>query len=332
VKARLTVHPDSKAASRRALILIPGSLNYFYNQSGHRVAEALGELGFAVDVTTLEDCPQGEYDLCVLSNISEILHAGGDQNERMARVVGVRGRCRAMVSLGIDCVSTLWYRRIQDYSARVGADLILDLGLFDQGPLLRPEDRGNYRLVFSGLTPSELRVLESLDEDDADRTIPWAFVGSQTPHRVALVDHLVQWVDPGGFVYIPPPAPYPEQGSPHLNQQQFERVLSRTRYQIWCSGHSYFYMEPERFRTSLLTGGVPIKVLESQNQVPESIPLGYLLMWPAEVGERLAADAYSGLRRRFRDDWRRFPTLARELARVLVEVGIEAVDSTSRAA
>ncbi len=239
-----------------------------------------------------------------------------------------------MVSLGIDCVSTTWYHRIHDYSTRAGVRLILDLGLFDQGPYLRPEERAGYRFVFSGLTPSEARQLESLGEDDSGRTIPWAFVGSQTPHRVALVDHLVQRVDPGGFVYIPSPAPYPEAGSPHLDQQQFERVLSHTRYQVWCSGHSYFYMEPERFRASLLTGGVPVKIVESHEQIPDSVPLGYLMMAPADVGDRLTERVFPRLRRQYQDDWRRFPTLAQEMARVLQELGIDVgrPSSSSRAA
>ncbi len=326
------MHPDSKVASPRALVLIPGSMNYFYNQSGRRIAEALGALGFGVEVTTL-DASRGEpYDLCVLSNISEILHSHGDFEQRMARIVDIRGRCRAMLSLGIDCVSTEWYHRIRDYSIRAGADRIADLGLFDQSPFLQPEHRANYRLVFSGLTPSEARVLESLPDDDPGRTIPWTFIGSSTPHRVALVDHLVQWVDPRGFVYMPPASPCTEKGSPHLNQQQFERVLSKTRYQIWCSGHSYFYMETERFRTSLLTGGVPIKIMESRAEIPASVPLDYLMIERAEVAERLASHSYAALLRRFRDDWRRFPMLHQELARVLGELGIRAGDAGSRAA
>jgi hypothetical protein len=323
---------DPMGATRRAVILIPGTLNYFYNQSGHRIAEALGELGFGSEVTTLEACPEGEFDLCVLSNISEVIHVTGEFEARMARIIEIGSRCRAMISLGIDCVSTPWYHRIRDYSARAGVDLIFDLGVFDQSRFLEPQGLDHYRFVFSGLTPSELRMLESLDEDDAERTIPWAFVGAMTPHRVALADHLIQRIGPGGFLYMPRVAAYLEKGSPHLNQQQFERVLGRTRYQFWCSHHSYFYMEPERFRTSLLTGGVPIKVVESRAQIPESVPLGYLMMEMAELGDRLTMRDFPHLRRRFREDWRRFPTLSQELAESLREVGFECAKSTARAA
>ncbi len=317
------MNPHPKSPRRRALILIPGTVNYFYNQSGRRVGEALEELGFAVEVTTLRDCADGERELCILSNISEVLHAYGHEEQGLDRIRVLGARCRAVFSLGIDCVSTQWYQRIRDFSARAGAGTILDLGLFDQSPYLAPEHRSSYRLVFSGLTPSELRALDAMGEDDAERTIPWAFVGAMTAQRVGLVDHLVQQVDPRGFIYMPAPAPYAEKGSPHLNQEQFERVLARTRYQIWCSGHSYFYMEPERFRTSLLTGGVPVKVLEPGLRMPDSLPLDYLMMDADAVGGRLTEGAFARVRRRFRDDWRGFPTLAAELARVLRSSGIE---------
>ena len=36
---------DSRTSPRRALIVIPGTVNYFYNLSGHRVAEAFGSWG-----------------------------------------------------------------------------------------------------------------------------------------------------------------------------------------------------------------------------------------------------------------------------------------------
>jgi hypothetical protein len=326
------MHSNPTVMSRRALILIPGTMNDFDNLSGRRVAEALGDLGLAVEVSTLDACPEGDFDCCFLSNITEILCPHGDEADRLGRIAALGGRCRVTASLAIDCVSTPWFHRIREASAQAGVGFILDLGMHDQGPFLEPADRANYRFVFSGLTPSEARSLEAADEGDAERPIPWAFVGHLTPHRAALVDDLIQRVDPHGFVYMPSPSPHTEEGSPHLSQQQFERVLGRTRYQIWCSHLECFYMEPERFRSSLLTGGVPVKIVQSRREVPESAPLGYLMMEAAVVGERLRAGVFPRVRRRFRDDWRRFPTLAQELARVLRDVGIETDSSSSRAA
>jgi hypothetical protein len=326
------MHSDFRATSRRALVIIPETVNYFYNLSGRRIAEVLGDLGFVVDLSTLAKCPHHAYDFGLLSNITEVLHAFGDVDLGLRRLSAIRDRCRVVASLAIDCVSTRWYHFIRDYSARAGVSLIFDLGLHDQSRFLGREDRANYRFVFSGLTPSEARAVLSLDENDADRTIPWAFVGHMTPHRAALVDHLIQSVDPRGFVYMPPVAPYTEKGSPHLNQQQFERALARTKYQVWCSHHSHFYMEPERFRSSLLTGGVPVKIVDSRREIPKSALLSYLMMEPADLGERLSSRVFPRLRRLFWNDWRKFPTLRREIARALEEAGIDTGGCTSRAA
>ncbi len=245
---------------RRVLVLIPGSVNYFYNLSGRRIAEAARELGYFADVATLASCPERPYDWCVLSNVPEILHAFGDDHAGLAKLREFGCRWGLTSAIAIDCVQTPWYERLSYLSDRAGATAILDLGLHDQGHALPDEDRGAYRFLFSGLTASERRLMAAERFDDADRVLPWAFVGHVTPHRAALVDHLVRQVDPTGFAYLPNVAPYTETGSPHLNQGQFEAVLRRTRYQVWCSHHPHFYMEPERFRTSLLTGGVPIKI------------------------------------------------------------------------
>ena len=322
-----------RAPERRALIVIPGTVNYFYNQSGRRFADALRALDFAVDVCMLKDVPDREYDWCLFSNLSEVLHSFGDEPAAIGRIGEIRRRCRALAACAIDCVGTPWYHRLRELGAWAGVPTILDLGLCDQGEALAAKDRQGYRFVFSGLTPGEVRTLDGLDRgDDPGRTVPWAFVGHVTSFRAALVDHLIQEVDTRGFVYIPPLSPYPEKGSPHLNQEQFEQVLGRTRYQFWCSHHSHFYMEPERFRTSLLTGGVPVKIVEDRRKTPADAPLGYLMMEPAEVGQLRSDHAFARLRRRFVQEWRRFPTLTEELSRVLAEAGIPTASPATRAA
>ena len=131
------------------------------------------------------------------------------------------------------------------------------------------------------------------------------------------MDYLIQQVSANGFVYMPRLAPYTEKGSPHLNQQQLEAVLRRTQYQVWCSHHSHFYLEPERFRTSLLSGGVPIKVVESKKQLPPSIPFRYLLLEGDDLSEKLRDGMFASMRSRFQQEWRSLPLLTDELARVL---------------
>jgi hypothetical protein len=305
-----------QGSSFRALIVIPGTVNYFYNQSGRRIGEALQALGGEVDICTLDQCPDQDYDWCIFSNISEVLFAAGE-TEGTQRIAERARRWHHSASCAIDCVRTVWYERIWEHCRRCGIEYILDLGLCDQSSYLATDRRDNYRFVFSGLTPSEKGVLDELPHRDAARAFPWAFVGHKTAYRVALVDHLLQSIDPGGFVYMPSPAPYTEQGSPHLNQEKFEMVLRQTRYQIWCSHHHHFYMEPERFRMSLLTGGVPIKILDSRDEVPPEACFTYLMMEATEVGQRLRGGNYQRVRERFWWDWHHAPLLGAELGRVL---------------
>ena len=76
------MNDDSRAPVRRALIIIPGTVNYFHNLSGRRLAEALATLGFTVEVSTLRECPQGEYDCCFLSSITESLFSSHRRGRR----------------------------------------------------------------------------------------------------------------------------------------------------------------------------------------------------------------------------------------------------------
>jgi hypothetical protein len=181
--------------------------------------------------------------------------------------------------------------------------------------------------VPSGLTSTEQKQLRDIQAQDDERPIPWTFVGHHTPERVALVDHLLRFVDTRGFVYLPGLAPYTETGSPHLNQEQLETVLRKTRYQVWCSHHNFFYMEPERFRLSLLTGSVPVKVVASKAGVPEDMPFPYLVMRWQEVPDRLRGEVFTEVRRRFQDDFTRLPTLTEGLARFLVQAGVLSGDN-----
>lgn len=306
----------------RALILVPGNINYFYNLCGRRIADSLANLGIASDVATLADCPDGEYDWCVLSNISEVVASYGEESQGLAALGRVRRRCRSMASCSMDCVQTPWYKRICDLGSKVDADLFLDLGLADQSAWIDAEVESKYRFVLSGLTPTESRRFDNLDDGSHDRHIPWAFVGHMTEARVALLDYLVSEFDPRGFVYVPTLAPYTEVDSPHLNEQQFERVLCHTRHQMWRSHHHHFYLEPERFRTSLLTGGVPIKIVDADLEIPEGAPFGYLMITLDELKAWASNTDYAGLLQRYRSDWRRLPTLTQELRDVLIDAKI----------
>lgn len=316
--------PTADVTAPTALVVIPQSVNYFYNQAGRRIAEGLAALGWRTDIRGLGEWSGESYDWCLIANLTEVLVAHGDEDDGLSLVRRLRSRCGGTAVLGIDCVGTHWFRHLNYLADRAGIETVLDLGLYDQTEYLWPQYRRAYRFLFSGLTPTEVCTARSVcaaDDTDA-RAFPWAFVGHGTYHRVALVDLLLQAVDPRGFVYVPTLAPYKEKGSPHLNQRQFEAVLHRTRYQVWCSHHEHFYMEPERFRTSLLTGGVPIKVVDSSAVLPPAAPFRYLMMEARDMPGRLTPELFARVRRQFCQDYMACPTLTHELARVLTDLGV----------
>ncbi len=317
----------------RTLIVIPGTVNYFYNLSGRRIAESLGELGIEAVVHPLNACPHEDFDLCLLSNISEIIASVGDETIGVEQIRKLKKRSRKLVTLAMECVSTNWYEYNWNLSATVEAEVFLDLGLNDQSRYLRTsEQKKCYRYVVSGLTSSEKRQIEQLDYDDANRTIPWSFVGSGTPFRAALADFLLREVDPRGFVYLPELSPCKEKGSPHLNQQQYEQVLRRSRYQVWCSHHHNLYVEAERLRTSLLTGSVPIKIVGQRDDICSEWPFRYLMAAPEDLATQILSRDFAELRERFRRDWENLPSLASELARILDENQLCRLPANQRAA
>jgi hypothetical protein len=317
-------------AKPRALVLIPGTVNYFYNLAGHRLAEALRDLGFDVDVRVLGAQPQAAYDWCILCTISEVMYAFGDKAAAIASLRELRKSCQAMTSLLLDSVEGPWYQRIVEDCRAVGIRYILDLSLHDQRDSLPKAAGPAYHYLPSGLTTSEARRLDDNTAIDRARPIPWAFVGHLTQARAALVESLVREVDPRGFVYIPQCAPYLEKGSPHLNQQQFEAVLRQTRYHVWCSHHSAFYMESERFRMSLLAGAIPVKVLVSPVRHPNSAPFEYLMVEEEDLAERLRTSDFEAVRQRFRDDFRQIKPLKAGLAEFLASISLLGGDEPSQ--
>lgn len=316
-----------------ALVLIPGVVNYFYNLNGRRMAEALSDLGFQVEVSTLTSCPPGGYDCCVLAAPTEVLFSVGNDRAGLDKLRALRRGWKVLISSALEAVGTPWFDKIRHCCEAIGVDAMLDLGFHDQGDRLAPEARAKYHFIMAGLTTSELRALDRADLRDAGRTIPWAFVGHSSQDRVALVAHLVGAVDPRGFVYIPQhTGPCTEKGSPHLNQRQFERVLRHTRYQIWCSHHGNFYMESERFRMSLLAGGVPIKVVAKARPGGEAVPFDYLMIEREAVGRALKSLDFEQTRRRFREDFRRLKVLKAGLADYLVGVKLLAPEKAAETA
>jgi len=327
-----------------ALVIVPAGLNYFYELHGQRLAEALRTLGFEVEIRTLASSSNRRYDLCLLTNISEIVISYGQEGVRevqhqitpaqeRAALDAVRRlhyHCASVFCCPLECTSTPWYEGIQRYCQATGIATILDFGLHDQSAALGAKARALYHYLTNGLTPSERRMVDEAEDDD-ERPIPWSIVGHVTQDRIALVERLVQQVDPRGFVYLPHLTKVASKGSPHLNQAQFDAVLRRSRYQIWCSHHKHFYMEGERFRMSLLAGCVPIKVVPNDQPVPSGMPFRSLVLSEAEVVKHLREFDFRVVRRRFRDDFRNLPGLTESLAAFLMARGIVDSQAVTRA-
>jgi hypothetical protein len=307
----------------RVLIIIPGVVNYFYNQCGYRMAEALGEAGYDVQVSPLNLAPGDRFDLCLVSNIYETLNAteAYSRPEALERMRKIRAHSRALACIAIDCASTHWFGLNRAAADEVQADLFVDLGLFSQESVLTGSFRAPYYFACNGLTTSERQEADRARQQ-TDRPVPWAFIGHQTFTRVALVDYLVQAIHPSGFVYLPSLGVIKDKGSPHINQQQYEMVLRKTLFQVWCSHHSHFYLEVERYRTSLITGSVPIKTISSLGTVPDQVPMRFALCREEDLIERMSPDRYPELRDQHWNEWQRLPTLSAELRKLAHHLGI----------
>ncbi|MHB1422059.1 MAG: hypothetical protein ACYC3I_02455 [Gemmataceae bacterium] len=321
-------------SSRRVLVLIPSGMNYFYELHGHRLAEALRNLGFLAEVGNLSEQLKENYDWCVLTNISEILLSYGPAGANDANMTAERERlalaairrlhqnCRAVACCSLDCASTTWYEWIQRRCQATGINTILDFGLHDQSAALSSAARALYHYLPNGLTPTEQEAVRRAKNDEEERPIPWLFVGHATAHRVALVDHFVTHVDPCGFVYMPSLSKVTAKDSQHLNQQQYDTVMRKSRYQIWCSHHQHFYLESERFRMSLLAGCVPIKVVSEELEIPSEVPFDYLVVRESEAAEKVRQFNFQDIRRRFQADFLAFPSLAAALEKFLISQAI----------
>lgn len=305
--------PRGTASPGSAVVVIPQSVNFFNNIAGRRLADALQHLGWRVRLTTLKDYTSEPADVAFLVSIVELFHACADPEFAMRQLRRLRADCPVSVMWLLEPTNTRWF----DDSFRVfrdcGLDRLADNGLHDQSMHLTDEQRRVYHHLFYGLTESEKQQVRTARHDDADRAIPWVFVGYKTPHRVDLAFELVNNVDPSGLLYLTDVVPITETG-PHLKDATFQRVLQRCRYQLWRAHHSSFYMEGERFRRSALAGCVPIKIVEEDDPGDRSgLPFPYLLARPDELADKLAPQSYADLRTEFLDEYLARPSLEDEL-------------------
>jgi SAM-dependent methyltransferase len=295
---------------RKVLIIIPGSVNYFYNQAGRRISAAMHTLGFDVDIHTLHSATKREYDWCFLINPYELTVSYGDQSSGIQRIRDVSRWCERTVAVLLECAQTPWFRHSYHLCGEAGIDTLLDFGFHDQSALLSDDALPRYIFVFNGLTESERAKVYDESPVANDHAVPWVFVGHLSRSRVSLVSQLLQESNPGGVVYMPYLTPVTENG-PHINEQQFETILRHTKYQVWCAHHDYLYLESERFRNSLLSGSLPIKVLLHPLQTTAILPFHYLLTEEHHLAAHMnnLDRAFDATWQRFKEEFRRLPTL-----------------------
>lgn len=311
-------------------MLTPAGMNYFHELHGGRLAEALRSLGLVVDAGKLGEQIEESYDWCVLTNITEILFGSGSvasltgpnlttegKQTSLDAIRRLRPFCRSVACCLHDCTDIASCEEIQRRCQAIGVDTILDFGFRDQSAVLTPSARSIYHFIPNGLTASEQEVVKS-EKSEEERPIPWVFIGHANAHRVALVSNLITRVDPRGFVYMPNLGKVAVKDVQQLNQRQYETVLRKCQYHVWSSHDQHFGQESERFRMSLLTGCVPIKVIPEDEDRPSSLPFDYLILRESEAAEKMRQFDFHEIRRRFRADFRAFPSLAEGLAKFLI--------------
>lgn len=295
-----------------ALIITSITGSYFYNQAGRRIGEALRNLGWSVDSLPIQTSPTRAYDWGLLMNTTDLVASCPSLDDALQHLGRVRSSCRYLGVVLLEAVQSPWFSHAVDLARLARVDFVLDGGLYDQTNLVDPDIRPIYRFFMNGLTASERLTVNSSFLPLETRPIPWVMVGHLTSRRANLVNRLVNEFDPCGFVYLARLEPVTEHG-PHLNERQFLSVLRQARYQIWCSQQSWFYLEGERFRMSLLSGGVPIKVLTTSDLSTTTIHFRYLIVEMDNCIKYLRSLDCQSIYHRFASEFLAFPSLESSL-------------------
>ncbi|MCE7948942.1 MAG: hypothetical protein DYG88_16085 [Chloroflexi bacterium CFX4] len=311
-------------AARRVLIVVAGSINYYYDTIGYRLAEAFHNLGSVVDVCTLKTYQPAEYDLTLYVNLYEVAVAyckgQPDLVEAIRLIKAMKARTTQIGVVLLECVQTNWFAETYRLCEQTGIQALYDLGFHSQYPYMQPAMREGYHFFFNGLTQSERRKVLRWRNTHQERPIPWAFIGHLEKRRMLFAHRLIKRCGANGILYLPHLTHITEEG-PHINGEQLQKILERTRYYIWVSHHDYFYVESERFRNALMAGSVPIKV-QDHEPTDESarLPFTYLMLNETDFDEQLRAFDYADVRDRFIRDYLTLPSLEAGVARTILQM------------
>jgi hypothetical protein len=297
--------------SRMMRVLVPAAATDRERRRAERIAEALRCLGLSAGLAAWDDPSLADASVCFLVSIAGFIGTMG----ALEKLRALRQQGTTLVCCSFGPVQGPEYAHTRELCATAGIDTILDIGLHDQRDYLPTAARTSYHFAFAGLLPGEVQRCEMPPTDD--RPLPWSLIGLTTPFRAALIDYLVQHIDPRGYVYFPGPAEPSGSSSPHLQPEQFQAVLQRTRFHVWCAKHYHDHLDAERFRLSLVSGCVPMQVFVTRDK-PAGIPFPYLTAHVTELPELLRPERFAELRRRFVDDYRRLPMLPAALREFLI--------------
>jgi hypothetical protein len=301
---------------RKAIVIISGAVNYFYDVIGYRFAQALRNLGVDAHVYPLRDCPEQEAEWLFIVNVYETAVGYGNGDAALNLMRRFRQRSQHTYNVLLECSKTQWFAENTQLTSYIHADALLDLGFHDQSGDLSADVRRRYRPMFNGLTAQEAQQACHFAALRSERPVPWAFIGHNTAERVRVLDALLTGFDKHGLVYLPTLQPITATG-PHITADQLQRILERTQWYLWNTHHPYFYMESERFRNAIMAGAVPIKIADGRNQAPATVPFSYLMLDEQHMIAQLQALTFEPIRQRFVADYLSAPSLEAELAAVL---------------
>lgn len=143
----------------------------------------------------------------------------------------------------------------------ISVDVLLDVGFVPQKHKLAELGLSHvpYRFLFDGLLRREVGRLASEDPArNAERPIPWAFVGHMTGERVELARWLIEEIDAGGTLFLPKPSRLLRSGA--ISPRGMDLLLKKTQFYVWSSHHKFAHYESFRFREAILNGAVPLKL------------------------------------------------------------------------
>jgi hypothetical protein len=315
--------PHSGAIRRPAppvLVVVPGAVNYFHNRAGERIAAASRAIGLPAEVHTLESLRNREGGCVLIVNPGEAVAGHPNKAEALDLVQGLARRHEGVAAVMLECARTHWYTDQLAYCATAGIDAVIDLGFVNQHDAQPAAARAGYQFVVNGLTADERRLVNRRAVPTG-RPIPWVFVGHYSAGRAGLVGRLVRDAAPGGLVYLPSLSPVVS-GGPHLGEPSYLAVLSRAAVQVWCSHHEHFYIESERFRMSLLAGGVPVKAVARPPASGPLVPFHYLMPTIDGLPEFLREMDLAQTWARFVDDFLSLPSLEEGIAEALAALGV----------